>query len=74
MSEISGDGRSYRYFATPQVTTESLDDDPIFNAMTRAEATKLKNAVFSAIVLEEFLKELAAMAQEQALLMMEAEV
>ena len=26
-------------------TSQSLDNDPIFNEMTRAEATKLKNAV-----------------------------
>jgi len=70
--QATHDGQGFRYFSksNPLSTTESLDNDPIFNEMTRAEATKLKNAVFSAIVLEEFLKELAAMAQEQALFMM----
>jgi len=70
--QATQDGRGFRFFSQPNSisTAQTLDDDPIFNEMTRAEATKLKNAVFSAIVLEEFLKELAAMAQEHALFMM----
>jgi len=70
--QATQDGRGFRYYSQPNSisTAQTLDDDPIFNEMTRAEATKLKNAVFSAIVLEEFLKELAAMAQEHALFMM----
>jgi len=70
--QATHDGQGFRYFSrqSPVSNSDSLDNDPIFNEMTRAEATKLKNAVFSAIVLEEFLKELAAMAQEHALFMM----
>ena len=37
----------YSFFSQPNSisTAQTLDDDPIFNEMTRAEATKLKNAV-----------------------------
>ncbi|XP_065283100.1 FHF complex subunit HOOK-interacting protein 1B-like isoform X4 [Dermacentor albipictus] len=58
--ETGGEEKSYRFIARPypsEFTEES----------TRLESIKTQNAVLAAVVLEEFLKELAAISQEHAI-------
>ena len=58
--QILGDGRGMRYINKgPQQPPETHD---------KMESIKTKNAVYCALVLEEFLKELAAISQEHAVL------
>lgn len=56
-------GRGYRYI-NQQSPNEHFESNPMDNAKTR-------NAVYCAIVLEEFLKELAALSQEHSVLLWE---
>ena len=56
-------GRGYRYI-NQQSPNEHFESNPMDNLKTR-------NAVYCAIVLEEFLKELAALAQEHSVLLWE---
>ena len=53
------DGKSFRY-----INRQSPDHKTA--AQERMESVKTKNAVYCALVLEEFLKELAAISQEAA--------
>ncbi|GBM90498.1 FTS and Hook-interacting protein [Araneus ventricosus] len=58
MLESISDGQGYRYVSKP--TPYSLEGE--------MESVKAKNAIFCAVVLEEFLKELAAIAQEHSII------
>lgn len=55
--ETGGEEKSYRFIARPYQSEEG----------TRLESIKTQNAVLAAVVLEEFLKELAAISQEHAI-------
>ncbi len=66
--QLLGDKRGFRYVSkaqSPPPVTES--------PASTMEALKKKNAVYCALVLEEFLKELAAISQEHAVLDLAAE-
>ncbi|GFQ92355.1 FTS and Hook-interacting protein [Trichonephila clavata] len=58
MLESISDGQGYRYVSKP--TPYSLEGE--------MESVKAKNAIFCAVILEEFLKELAAIAQEHSII------
>lgn len=53
-------GKGFRYFNRTDSPQDS-EENPL-------EALKTKNAVYCAVVLDEFLKELAALSQEHAVL------
>ncbi len=56
--QLLGDGKGARFINRPTDGSASLGD--------KMESVKTKNAVYCALVLEEFLKELAAISQEHA--------
>lgn len=56
--ESISDGQGYRYFTKP--TPDALEGE--------MESVKTRNAILCAVVLEEFLKELAAIAQEHSVI------
>ncbi|KAL1427482.1 hypothetical protein MTO96_017197 [Rhipicephalus appendiculatus] len=58
--ETGGEEKSYRFIARPY-PSEFTEEG------TRLESIKTQNAVLAAVVLEEFLKELAAISQEHAI-------
>lgn len=58
--ETGGDEKSYRFIARP-FPNEFTEEG------TRLESIKTQNAVLAAVVLEEFLKELAAISQEHSI-------
>ncbi|XP_037506405.1 FHF complex subunit HOOK interacting protein 1B isoform X2 [Rhipicephalus sanguineus] len=58
--ETGGEEKSYRFIARPY-PSEFAEEG------TRLESIKTQNAVLAAVVLEEFLKELAAISQEHAI-------
>lgn len=58
--ETGGDEKSYRFIARP-FPSEFTEEG------TRLESIKTQNAVLAAVVLEEFLKELAAISQEHSI-------
>ncbi|KAH6935742.1 hypothetical protein HPB50_008884 [Hyalomma asiaticum] len=58
--ETGGEEKSYRFIARPY-QSEFTEEG------TRLESIKTQNAVLAAVVLEEFLKELAAISQEHAI-------
>ena len=64
--QIMEDNKGFRYINRQ---SQSLDNNPVAEKM---ESVKTKNAVYCALVLEEFLKELAAISQEHAVLAADA--
>ena len=62
--QITDDNKGFRY-----INRQSPENNPIAEKM---ESVKTKNAVYCALVLEEFLKELAAISQEHAVLAADA--
>lgn len=60
--QILGDGKGIRYINRTMQELATND---------KMESVKTKNAVYCALVLEEFLKELAAVSQEHAVLSLE---
>ena len=60
--QILSDGKGIRYIN--KAVSEAAANDKL-------ESVKTKNAVYCALVLEEFLKELAAISQEHAVLSLE---
>ena len=61
--QILGDGKGIRYINRTSHDPMSTND--------KMESVKTKNAVYCALVLEEFLKEIAAISQEHAVLSLE---
>ena len=64
--QIMEDNKGFRYINRQ---SQSPDNNPVAEKM---ESVKTKNAVYCALVLEEFLKELAAISQEHAVLAADA--
>ena len=62
--QITDDNKGFRY-----INRQSQENNPVAEKM---ESVKTKNAVYCALVLEEFLKELAAISQEHAVLAADA--
>ena len=62
--QITDDNKGFRY-----INRQASENNPVAEKM---ESVKTKNAVYCALVLEEFLKELAAISQEHAVLAADA--